>query len=76
MERLGLLREPGGPELPFEDVGVVGFNQRDQVGTLGFDHFGQGISAAFAAVEDVVGEEPQSTHVSSAPQFRFIIGQR
>ena len=59
-----------------EDVGVVGFNQCHQVGALGFDDFGQRISAAFAAVEDVVGEEPQSTHVSSAPQFRFIIGQR
>jgi len=58
-----------------EDVGVVGLDQGDHVSALGFDHFGQGIGAAFAAVEDVVAEDSQEEHFSPAPQFEAIIGQ-
>jgi hypothetical protein len=48
-----------------EDVGVVGLNQSNHVGALGFNHLRQWISPAFAAVEDVVGEDAQADRLSA-----------
>jgi hypothetical protein len=59
-----------------QNIDIVGFDQRNYIRPLGLDNFRQRISAAFAAVEDVVGKEPQLTQISPAPQFKAIIGQR
>jgi len=42
-------------------IAVVRLDEGDAVSALGFDDFSQGISATFAAVEDVVGKDPQNS---------------
>ncbi len=47
--------QPAGDALK-NDV-VVGLDQGDDIGPLGFDHLGQGIGSSFAAVENVVADD-------------------
>jgi hypothetical protein len=62
--------QPAGDAL--DDGQILRLDQRDDVRPLRFDHFGERIGAAFAAVEDVVAQHAHASRPSSTDDAEHV----